>query len=269
MGIDLRELTVRPDTDFVMMAAGGLMGIRTGVSLLVGAVINYMILAPWMISAGDIHPKIVNGVAQYGFRQITMWSLWGGVAMMTTASLLCLLLETADPDQRLPRHLCGSEAAAAKSDILRDIELPMKVFVIGIPLVGAAVVFMAHHFFGVRIWLGVVAIPLVFVFTLIGVNSTALTSITPTGALGKLTQLTYGALAPGNISTNLMTAGITARGGRQRLQPAHGHQARLHARRQAASAGHRSRAGDHCRSAGRGAGVLHGLPPSRSLAIGQ
>ncbi|MCZ7582975.1 MAG: OPT/YSL family transporter [Deltaproteobacteria bacterium] len=39
-------------------------------------------------------------------------------------------------------------------------------------------------------------------------NSTGLTSITPTGALGKLTQLTYAVLDPGNISTNLMTAGI-------------------------------------------------------------
>jgi uncharacterized oligopeptide transporter (OPT) family protein len=37
-GTDLRQLTVRPDTDFVMMAAGGLMGIRTGVSLIIGAV---------------------------------------------------------------------------------------------------------------------------------------------------------------------------------------------------------------------------------------
>jgi len=61
----------------------------------------------------------------------------------------------------------------------------------------------------VKLWLGVIAVPLVFVFTLIGVNSTALTSITPTGAMGKLTQLTYGVLDPGNIKTNLMTAGIT------------------------------------------------------------
>jgi len=53
-------------------------------------------------------------------------------------------------------------------------------------------------------------VPLVFIFTLIGVNSTALTSITPTGAMGKLTQLTFGVLDPGNIKTNLMTAGITA-----------------------------------------------------------
>ncbi len=60
-----------------------------------------------------------------------------------------------------------------------------------------------------HVWLGLIAIPLIFVFTLIAVNSTGLTSITPTGALGKLTQLTFGVLAPGNITTNLMTAGIT------------------------------------------------------------
>ena len=58
--------------------------------------------------------------------------------------------------------------------------------------------------------MGAIAIPMVFIFTLIGVNSTALTSITPTGALGKLTQLAYGAIAPGNITTNIATAGISA-----------------------------------------------------------
>jgi uncharacterized oligopeptide transporter (OPT) family protein len=55
-----------------------------------------------------------------------------------------------------------------------------------------------------------IAVPLVFVFTLIAVTSTGLTAITPGGALGKLTQITYSVLAPGNISTNLMTAGITS-----------------------------------------------------------
>ena len=63
------------------------MGIRTGVSLMVGAVINYCILAPWMIQRGDIQGQLVDGVMHYGFRRITIWGLWGGVAMMTTASL--------------------------------------------------------------------------------------------------------------------------------------------------------------------------------------
>ncbi len=208
-GTDLRQLTVRPDTDFVMMAAGGLMGIRTGVSLMIGAVINYLILVPLMIAAGDIHGREVNGVIQFGFREITKWALWGGVAMMTTASLFAFF---AKPQILFSafRGLFSKRRAGGNQDPMRDIELPMWVFVVFIPLVGGLTVALAHFFFGVAIWMGIIAVPLIFVFTVIGVNSTALTSITPTGALGKLTQLTYGILAPANIKTNLMTAGITA-----------------------------------------------------------
>src|SRR5690606_31851527 len=89
-GVDLRELTVRLDSDFVMMAAGGLMGIRTGVSILIGAIVNYCILAPYAIGIGDIHEATRDGVVQagrYGFGEILKWSLWCGVAMMTTSSL--------------------------------------------------------------------------------------------------------------------------------------------------------------------------------------
>lgn len=207
-GIDLRELTVRVDTDIVMIAAGGLMGIRTGVSMMVGAVVNYLFLAPWMIAQGDIQGRVVDGVTRYGFKSITMWALWCGVALMTTASLFAFLSK---PKMILSsfRGLIPRRRPSLHEDILADIELPMWIFVIGIPIVGVSVVLCAHYFFGVSFWLGMIAIPLVFVFTLIAANSTALTSITPTSALGELTQLTYGVLEPGNITTNLMTAGIT------------------------------------------------------------
>jgi putative OPT family oligopeptide transporter len=208
-GTELRQLTVRLDSDLVMMAAGGLMGIRTGVSLMVGAVINYCLLAPWIIQLGDIHPKVTAEGLQYGFRIITVWALWWGVAMMTTASLFAFF---ARPQVFIGafRGLFRRRKKSAEGDVLRDIELPLWVSGVGIPLVGGLVVLLASRFFDVAIWQGMLAIPLIFVFTLIAVNSTALTSITPLGAVGKLTQLTYGALAPGNIRTNVATAGITA-----------------------------------------------------------
>lgn len=208
LGTSWRELTVRPELDIAMFGAGGLMGIRTGVSLLIGAIINYCILAPIMIKVGDIKPAIdAAGIPHFGFRVIATWGLWGGVAMMTTASLYSFF---AKPQTLVSAFKGLTRRGSRGADCLRSIELPLSVSVIGVPLVGAYLVWIAHWFFGVEIWLGIVAIPLVFVFTLIGVNSTALTSITPTGALGKLTQLTYGALAPGNITTNIATAGIAA-----------------------------------------------------------
>jgi uncharacterized oligopeptide transporter (OPT) family protein len=127
--------------------------------------------------------------------------------MMTTASLLAFF---AKPQMFVSafKGLFGGKKRA--EDCLKPVELPLWVSVIGIPIVGAYLVWIAHWFFGVAIWMGIIAVPMVFVFTLIGVNSTALTSITPTGPLGKITQLVYGGIAPGNITTNIATAGISA-----------------------------------------------------------
>ncbi len=206
-GTKLDELTISLEPDHVMMAAGGLMGIRTGVSLLIGAVFNYCVLAPWMINYGDILGSVgAEGKLTYGFKAITTWALWGGVAMMTTASILAFLSK---PKMILAAFtgLLGKRSGQ-REDCLKHIELPMGIFLIGIPVVGAVVVYIAHSVFDVSYALGALAIPLVFVFAIIAAHSTALTAITPTGALGKLTQLTYAALSP-SISTNIATASIT------------------------------------------------------------
>ncbi len=201
LGTKMSDLTIRFESDAVMVAAGGLIGIRVGVSLMIGAVVNYIFLAPILIKHGIILPGSAGVI---NFKQISLWALWGGVAMMTSSSLYAFFSK--------PKMLISSFSGLFKkgpsSDVLKDIELPMRVFVIGIPLVGLATVVLTHYYFDVSWLMGAIAIPLIFVFTLIAVNSTALTSITPTGALGKLTQLTYAVLDPGNISTNIMTAGI-------------------------------------------------------------
>lgn len=208
LGTSLRELTIRPELDIAMIGAGGLMGIRTGVSLLLGAVINYWILAPLMINYGDIVGNInTEGLLGFGFRPITTWALWGGVAMMTTASLYAFL---GKPETLLRAFKGFGSRRAAREDPLRHIELPLGVSIIGVPIVGAYLVYIAHWFFGVSYLMGIIAVPMVFVFSIIAVNATGLTSITPTGALGKITQLIYGGLAPGNITTNIATAGISA-----------------------------------------------------------
>lgn len=204
LGTPLKDLTVRVDSSIVMVGTGGLMNMKTAMSLLLGAFINYFLLAPVMIQKG-----IITGP---GFKNITMWSLWTGASMMAAASLFSffskpkLILESFT---RVFRKFSGAKGSVVQKDPLEEIELPMWVFVIGIPVIGAITVYLGHVWFDLHYLLGIIAIPLVFVFTLIAVTSTGLTAITPGGALSKLTQITYSVLAPGNIGTNLMTAGIT------------------------------------------------------------
>ena len=198
-GTPLKDMTVRFETSLVMMGAGGIMGIKTGASLVLGAVINYLLLAPYLIHEGIIEHAT--------FKSITMWALWFGAAMMTTSSLYSFFSK--------PSALMGSikklfQKSTGKTDPLEEIELPLWVSLVGIPIVGSLIVILGHEWFGFGYFEGIVAIPLIFIFTLIAVTSTGLTGITPGGALGKLTQLTYSIISPGNISTNLMAAGINS-----------------------------------------------------------
>lgn len=197
-GIPLQDLNFRLDSSIVLMGTGGLMGVKAGASLLVGGVVNYLVLAPWMMRQG-----VIDGV---GFRAITKWSLWWGVAMMTTSSLFSFFSKPS----LLASSFRGMLGRRGQRDVLAHVELPLRVSVVGVPVLGALVVAMASWFFRVHWWMGALAVPMVFFFAVIAVNSTGLTSITPIGAMGKLTQLAYGAIAPGNMTTNVATASITA-----------------------------------------------------------
>jgi uncharacterized oligopeptide transporter (OPT) family protein len=195
MGTPLKDLSIRWDSSVVMMATGGLMGIKVGCSLLLGAIFNYCLLVPWAISSGVIETA--------SWKAINMWLLWGGVAMMTTSSLYSFF---AKPDIIFAafKRVSGKKT----SDILEHIELPLWVSMVGIPATGLLLMFFGSAWFNIDWWVTLIAIPLVFVFTLIAVTSTGLTAITPGGALGKLTQLTFAIIKPGDMGTNVMTAGI-------------------------------------------------------------
>lgn len=203
-GIDVRQLTISPALDVAMIGAGGLMGIRAGSSLLIGAVLNYFVLAPWMIELGDIKPK-ADGVT-FGMRQITLWALWPGVAAMVIASFTAFFSKP-DVITSAFRGLTGKKSG---TDLLKDIEFPIWISVVGIPVMSLISAWMAQSFFGVPIWATLVGLPLTFVLSLVAANSTALTSTTPVGATSKITQLFYGLVRPGDIQSNLATAGITA-----------------------------------------------------------
>ena len=195
MGTPLKDLSIRWDSSIVMMATGGLMGIKVGASLLVGAIFNYVFLVPWAISQGMI--------ASATWKEINMWLLWGGVAMMTSSSLYSFFAKPEIILAAFRRH-----KGPKPKDILVDIELPLWVSFVGVPVTGLVLMILGQSWFNIDWWVTLIAIPLVFIFTLIAVTATGLTAITPGGALGKLTQLTFAVIKPGDMGTNIMTAGI-------------------------------------------------------------
>jgi len=201
-----QDLVLSFEGSFLFVAAGAIMGFRQAWSLALGAVVNYAVLAPIMLHAG-----VISETGGSAFRRISTWSLWIGVPMMVTSGLLLFALQWKSMLRAFstitamfrPRH-------AAADDPMDKIEVPGSWFVGGVAVVGAAVIWMGHHYFHIHYWMGVVAVMATFLLVVVASRTTGETDVTPTGPLSKVTQLTFGALAPGNITTNLMTANITA-----------------------------------------------------------
>ncbi len=204
----LERLTIGFEGSTIMIAAGAIMGIRVGVSLLVGAIAYYGIIAPVLVSYDVIAESSLAGGGAY--KAIVKWTLWPSTAMMVTSGLLAFGMRW-----RTILRAFGELAAIFgykdnRKDPLSHIEVPAWWFLAGVSFSGAACVFLGHWRFGITWWMGILAVLLTFLLSIVAARATGETDITPIGAMGKITQLAYGVIAPSNMTTNLMTASITA-----------------------------------------------------------
>ncbi|MGC8762716.1 MAG: OPT/YSL family transporter [Acidobacteriota bacterium] len=146
-----------------------------------------------------------------GFRSIVQWSMWPGVAMMVTAGLLSFFMQWRTVLRAFSglRAMFGKRGTAGEEDPLSAVEVPGSWFAAGFVLSGGAAVLLQMAFFGISPWMAVLAVLMTFFLAIVACRATGETDITPVGAMGKITQLLYGALAPGNMTANLMTANVT------------------------------------------------------------
>ena len=207
LGTDIRQLGLRLTLDVAMLGIGGLIGIVVATSCLLGSFINFVILAPIMIQAGDIAARVGPDGALVPISRaeiVNQWSLWWGVTMMVVGSMVSLF---GRPE--IFRGLLKRSKKEHGSDVLKHIELPLWISAVGVPLFSVLGAWVTHEFFGVPWLLAFISLPLIFVLAVICTNSMALTSWAPTGALSKITQFTMGAIDRTNPASNLIPAGMT------------------------------------------------------------
>jgi OPT family oligopeptide transporter len=186
----------------IFIASGAIMGMRVCISILLGSIVCWMGFVPAFQHAG-----LITGS---GFRECVQWSVWPGVSCMVTASLLNLILQWRI-SLRAFVDLAKMFSRKSKSPgDMESIETPMSWFAAGQLISLVALALLAHASFGMPYWQSAVAVVLSFALAIVACRVTGETDTTPVSAMGKVTQLFFGALNPGNMNVNLMSANITA-----------------------------------------------------------
>jgi uncharacterized oligopeptide transporter (OPT) family protein len=179
--------TVTFTWDPIFIAAGMFVGMRVAASMIIGSITCWMIFVPWL------QANVPEAAGVTGFRDLVQWSLWGGTACMVTSGILSVAFQWKSA-LRAFRGLGDMfmKRSSKQQDEMSAIETPGSWFLLG--------QFVSSF----------IAVILSFALALVACRVTGETDTTPVGAMGKITQLTFGAISPGNPSINLMAANITA-----------------------------------------------------------
>jgi uncharacterized oligopeptide transporter (OPT) family protein len=203
----LSDWNIKLDVGPALIAAGALVGLRITASMVLGAIILAVFIGPAAMEASWTNPmgKLVTAAT----RPASAWKeigVWVGAPMLVSAGLLAFAMQW----KTIVRAFQGFRAGGATSDRSAAIEVPGSWFIAGGLFASAGVIGIAWLYFDVPPYFGVLAVVMTFVLALVACRATGESDITPTGAMGKIMQLTYGILIPQNATANLMTAGITS-----------------------------------------------------------
>jgi uncharacterized oligopeptide transporter (OPT) family protein len=162
---------------------------------------------------------IVGGGTIY---QIQRWALWGGTATMVFSSLAALALQW----QTIARSFSGLRRRSSRSapseldQRMAAIEVPLSWLVVGLIPITVGLVIIQYFAFHISIWLGLIAVGMAFLLSVVACRATGETDTTPIGALGKVMQLLFAVLSPPAASSmhislehNLMAAATGANSG--------------------------------------------------------
>jgi uncharacterized oligopeptide transporter (OPT) family protein len=197
-GISAHNLTFVFDPSLLLAGFGAIIGLRAGVSLLLGGILSWGVLGPWGLAQGFIAAGANDPGASW-FAEMIEWLLWPGVALMVASALTRFVLQAAT--HRWSEAKPGGETASThEGDTLARLA--------GVVLASALVVIAQVVIFGIHWFVATLAVPIAFLLATVASRVAGETGIPPIGAIGKVSQLTTGMIAPGEITANLISANV-------------------------------------------------------------
>jgi uncharacterized oligopeptide transporter (OPT) family protein len=199
----------------LLVGAGMITGLRVSLSMFAGSALLYYVVAPWLVARDAANAAVAGFVPSFkinpdGDFNPVRWALWGGTAVMVFSSLTQLALNWRTVSRAFV--IFKKEERAAIHDAVDAVEVPNSWLVLGLIPITLGLVTVQYFAFHIAVWLGLISVAFSFVVALVACRATGETDTTPTGAMGKVTQLLYAVLpgAKGIASINLMAAGTTA-----------------------------------------------------------
>ena len=189
----LAALGVGVSYSLLSIGSGFIIGLRISLWLMVGCVLGWIAIPYELVQNGILpdHPTRTN---------VLFWVMWPGIGMVMAAGMTILVTR----GRLLVEAFRGLGAVGGGND-----EFPLSIVLIGVVGLTAALCYLQELYFGIPIWMSMVAIVASIPLMLVGLRALGETNWGPISSLSNLMQGLFAVIAPGNVNANILGNGTT------------------------------------------------------------
>ncbi len=216
-GVVLAKLAVGASYSLLSIGSGMLVGLRINVSMMLGAVLGWIVAPYFLIKYGvELRREIVpvEGAVEGAIKgaevvrsvftdapkrtEVLFWVMWPATGMLVAGGLAALALRW---------RILVETFRSLRSAKIDGSEFPLAIVVPGIAISAVALCIIQQQMLGMPIWMTIVAILLSVPLMLVGLRVLGETNWGPISALSNMMQGLFAAVAPGNIGANMVASG--------------------------------------------------------------
>ncbi|KAI0303847.1 OPT oligopeptide transporter protein-domain-containing protein [Multifurca ochricompacta] len=187
------------------MCIGIIMGFPTTLSMNFGMLIGWGVLSPLSKYYGWAPGPVGDMVT--GARG---WILWISLAIMSSDSLVSLI--------PVAREYIGKLTSNREAVETEDRLVPNRWVFWGIAcstVIGISIVWLVFGKEGIKPWATLISFVLGALLSILGVRALGETDLNPVSGLGKISQLLFAVIQPGNVVANIIAGGVAEAGAQQ------------------------------------------------------
>ncbi len=174
------------------IGSGMIVGNRVNVSMAIGGVISWIILAKVLVTHG-----IIGHATR---KEILLWAMWPGTGMLIAAGLTALFIKW----RTLARTFSTMSGKA-----IDKTEFPLKWVGVGVVAATVTLLIAEWKIFDLQPWYTLIAVLLSVPLMLVGLRVLGETNWGPISQLTNMMQAIFALLVPKNLVANLASSGTT------------------------------------------------------------
>ena len=175
------------------IGSGIIIGLRISASMLIGGIIGWVLMPPWLLARGLIAPDARRV-------DILLVVMWPAVGMILAGGLAGLLIRW----RVLLKTFHDMAASTSTSE-----DLPLRWVWIGGGVSAVLMIAVQWAFFRTPIWHSMIAIALSVPLALVALRVLGETNWGPISQMTNLTQAVFAGIAPGDLRASMVSSGIT------------------------------------------------------------